>query len=290
MPVPSAFAHDLLPLLLDHVRQGRFQRSFAFVTGAAGLASMVEVAQEHYTGSFGQRVMVTPPLCCLILAVAGFGGAVFPAVAQAWLPWAALLLVADCAVGFGFHLRGVARKPGGWRRNVVTNLVMGPPILAPLVLSMASVFGLIAANLAPEQAASGPPSATLETIRLCCAAATGFYAALNGCEALYSHYKNRFSRRAQWTPIVLAPLLAVAAALDTALPGPLRLPLEVLSSLAILAGVTGAGFHLYGVIRRPGGLPQLFYNFIYGPPLFAPLLFAATGLLGLLATQIGYTP
>jgi hypothetical protein len=33
-------------------------------------------------------------------------------------------------------------------------------------------------------------------------------------------------------------------------------------------------------------LKKPLYNIVYGPPLFAPLLFAASGLLGLLASLL----
>jgi hypothetical protein len=37
-------------------------------------------------------------------------------------------------------------------------------------------------------------------------------------------------------------------------------------------------------VRRPGGRKTLLYNILYGPPLFAPLLFAACGVIGVLAS------
>jgi hypothetical protein len=40
------------------------------------------------------------------------------------------------------------------------------------------------------------------------------------------------------------------------------------------------------VFRRPGGSKKLLYNVIYGPPVFAPLLFAASGFLGVLASLL----
>jgi hypothetical protein len=52
-------------------------------------------------------------------------------------------------------------------------------------------------------------------------------------------------------------------------------------------GSVGCVYHARGIVRRPGGLSKPFYNLIYGPPLFAPLLFAACGFLGLLASLLG---
>lgn len=277
----------LADLAIDHIRTGRFERSLAFVTGAASLASTVEVAQEHYTGSYGNPVMYSPVACCVILAAAGFWGALDPWAARVVLPWASALLIAVSLTGFGFHLRGIARKPGGWTRNLVFNIVMGPPVFAPLVLSMNGLLGLAAARLAPENAVEALPADMLATLSKGFAIATILFALLNGFEALYSHYKSRFANAAQWTPIVLAPLLAVGGAAFLLAPDSCRSALLVVSLIAMVAGVIGMGFHARGVLRRPGGLRHGVYNFIYGPPLFAPLLFSATGMLGLLAALIG---
>ena len=40
----------------------------------------------------------------------------------------------------------------------------------------------------------------------------------------------------------------------------------------------GFFYHSRGVLRRPGGTKHLVYNIIYGPPIFAPLLFGAAGI------------
>jgi hypothetical protein len=40
------------------------------------------------------------------------------------------------------------------------------------------------------------------------------------------------------------------------------------------------------VTRKPGGLKKPLYNIMYGPPIFAPLLFAACGFVGLLASLL----
>ena len=57
-------------------------------------------------------------------------------------------------------------------------------------------------------------------------------------------------------------------------------------------GVAGIGFfyHARGIVRRPGGFKHLAYNILYGPPIFAPLLFGAAGGLGLLASLLRRSP
>ncbi len=65
-----------------------------------------------------------------------------------------------------------------------------------------------------------------------------------------------------------------------------RTLLPVVSVLALLDGGIGFLYHVRGVARRPGGLKKPFYNLVYGPPIFAPLLFAASGFLGVLASLL----
>ena len=57
--------------------------------------------------------------------------------------------LADGVIGFFFHIRGVARKPGGWRLPVV-NIVMGPPLFAPLLFGTSAYLGLMASYLRRE--------------------------------------------------------------------------------------------------------------------------------------------
>jgi len=63
-----------------------------------------------------------------------------------------------------------------------------------------------------------------------------------------------------------------------------RTLLPVMSLLAVANGAVGFFYHVRGLLRRPGGLKLPLYNLIYGPPIFAPLLFAAAGAMGLLAS------
>jgi hypothetical protein len=119
------------------------------------------------------------------------------------------------------------------------------------------------------------------------AAVAGISAFLSTAEALYSHYKNNFSyRKLQWSPLVLGPLLTAAGigTIWSKRAGRTLLPLA--SALALIDGTIGFYVHARGIVRRPGGLKLPLYNIIYGPPIFAPLLFAASGFMGLLASLL----
>src|SRR6201999_1550304 len=71
-------------------------------------------------------------------------------IATTWMRWLSYITLVDGAVGFCFHIRGVARKPGGWRMPV-TNVVMGPPLFAPLLFGTSAYLGVIASYLQREE-------------------------------------------------------------------------------------------------------------------------------------------
>ncbi|MEO7002632.1 MAG: hypothetical protein ABI068_12525 [Ktedonobacterales bacterium] len=300
-------------LVATYIREGRFQRSLAVVAGMASLLGGLEVAYEHYRGSYSQRVMYSPPILSLVLAGVGVWAAFSRRVARTLLPLASLALLLDGVVGFIFHIRGIARKPGGWRIPVF-NVIMGPPIFAPLLLGVSGLLGVIASLLRREDdpaamnAASAPPvrgrwlrwlprSARTELsavehearegrLQKWLAGATAVMALLNGVEALYSHYKNNFSYKVQWTPVLLSPLVIVAGIGAIWSKTIARTLLPITSLLALLNGAIGFFYHARGVKRRAGGLKHPIYNVLYGPPIFAPLLYAATGFLGVLASLL----
>lgn len=131
--------------VLSNVREGRLQRSLALVTAASALPLGIEIWFEHYRGSFGDKWMWTPIVLTPPLVAAGVGGAVSPRIARTALPAVSLLYAADGVVGVVTHIRGVMRKPGGFREPIY-NIVMGPPLLAPGSLVLVGAAGLLAAS------------------------------------------------------------------------------------------------------------------------------------------------
>lgn len=299
-------------VLDQHLREGRFQRSLAIIAGLSALLSGAEVLTEHYRGSYSQRVMYSPILLSPALLIAGVWGACNRRAARTVLPLVSVLTIADGVTGFLFHVRGIHRKPGGWSVPVF-NLIMGPPVLAPLLFALSGYLGLIATFLrrgddprTPSLPLAGRPASWLGRLprdlvqeggvwrqdvregrfQQHLAAAAAVSAVFSGFEALYSHYKNNFRYKAQWTPIPLTPLLFAAGI--GAIPSRTiaRTMLPLVSILALLDGAVGTFYHWRGMLRRPGGLKYPLYNLMYGPPAFAPLLFAASGFLGLLASLL----
>lgn len=297
----------------QHIREGRFQRSLAVVAGISAVLSGLEVTYQHYRSGFGQQVMYSPVILSPLLLVAGISAAVSRRAARVALPLLSLVTMIDAAVGFYFHIRGIARKPGGWRIPVV-NIVMGPPLLAPVLFGLSGYLGIIASFLRRED---DPATELLPGLpqprpvwlgwlprpsrargfvvgrdiregkfQRHLAAAAALTAICSGFEALYSHYKNNFTYWYEWTPIALTPLMAAAGFGTIWSRTVARTLLPVTSVLLLIDGTLGSYFHVRGVLRRPGGGKLIVYNVIYGPPIFAPLLFAASGFMGLLASLL----
>ena len=284
--------------VLRYIQQGAFQRSMSLLVFSTSVVSGMEVGYEHYRGSYSNPVMYTPVILSGVLSAAGIAGFFSRRLAKTFLRYTSYITLADGIIGFGFHIRGIARKPGGWRMPIV-NLVMGPPVFAPLLFGTSAYLGVIASYLQREEDL-GIRSKVIEMgtklrkpdfrddIRmgrfqkhLCVVTAIGTVA--SGAESWYSHYKDNFKFRVQWSPILLTPLLTGAALLSLKSKWAANTLLPVASALAMLDGVVGTGFHIRGILQRPGGVKKPLYNILYGPPIFAPMLFAACGLVGMLA-------
>lgn len=292
-------AEGLASLVVEHIRDGRFQRSLALVAAGSSFVSGLEVSYEHYKGSYSNPMMYTPVALSGVLTVAS-GAAVFSErAARTWMRWLSAITLADGIIGFGFHVRGINRKPGGWRVPIV-NIVMGPPIFAPLLFGTAAYLSLMASYLRRED----DPKLSNEELEQVSAqkysgwkrdlhegkfqkhlaVVSALWAAFSGCEAWYSHYKNNFQYKVQWTPLVLTPIQvgACVAAIKSERMATTLLP--AVSAVTTLDGAIGFFFHARGILRRPGGRKKWLYNILYGPPIFAPLLFSACGALGVLAS------
>jgi hypothetical protein len=279
------------------------------LTAGASIISGLEVAYEHYRGSYSRRVMYTPVILSAMLGGAAVAAVFSRRAARTVLRFTSVVTLADAGAGFYFHVRGIQRKPGGWRLPM-TNMIMGPPIFAPLLFGTAAYLGLIASFLQREDAPSDgdadkgsllarflPARERRELLseeqdiregrfQKQVAIVTAVSALLSGFEAYYSHYKNNFRYWAQWTPIILAPALAAAAIASIRSRRVARTALPLLSVAASADAAVGFYYHARGVVRRPGGTRHLLYNIMYGPPIFAPLLFGAAGMIGILASLL----
>lgn len=298
-----------LEIAVNHIREGRFQRSLSLMTAVTSVFSGLEVAYEHYRGSYSRRVMYTPVMLSILLTLAALAGFFNRRAARSVLRVVSAVTLLDACVGFYFHVRGIKRKPGGWRLPM-TNMIMGPPVFAPLLFGTSAYLGLVASflrressdldtktenhfffsKLLPARESRALLSAEQDIregrFQQQVAVVTGISALLSGFEAFYSHYKNNFQYWVQWTPIILAPALAGAAFVSTKSRTVATRVLPTLSALALTDSAVGFYYHGRGILRRPGGRKHLLFNIMYGPPIFAPLLFGAAGMLGILASLL----
>ena len=108
--------------VLANLRAGRMQKTLGLAAAAAA-----------------------PPL-----TVVGVAAAFSPRVARTALPAVSALFVLDGVAGLVTHVRGIHRRPGGFRETAY-NLVMGPPLLAPGALLAIGALGLLAPLMERER-------------------------------------------------------------------------------------------------------------------------------------------
>src|SRR3954465_5864408 len=120
-PLLAGAARAVVEEIVEHIEDGRFQRSLALVTAGSSLVSGLEVGYEHYKGSYSNPVMYTPLILSGLVSVASVGAVFDERMAQGPMRWISLVTLVDGVIGFGFHVRGIKRKPGGWKLPI-TNI------------------------------------------------------------------------------------------------------------------------------------------------------------------------
>ena len=135
---------------LCNLRRGRIQRALAAATAFSALPLGAEIYFEHFRGSFGDKWMWTPIALSPLLSVAGIAGVRSERAARTLLPVASALYCLDGLIGVYTHVRGVRKRPGGFREPLY-NIVMGPPLLAPGSLALVGAMGLVAAVSSRER-------------------------------------------------------------------------------------------------------------------------------------------
>jgi hypothetical protein len=104
-------------------------------------------------------------------------------------------------------------------------------------------------------------------------------------DSALEHYRGSFQNRAMY-----APLVASALCLATSLTASFERPRakrwrDAAYAGAAAVGAAGFGFHVYNILKRPGGLSWL--NLFYSAPIGAPGALILAGLLGVAAERIG---
>jgi hypothetical protein len=136
--------------IVRNVETGRFERSLSALTAVGALVTAAEIYFEHDSASFGNKMMWLPVALGPVGAAAGVAGFFSRRMAKTALPVASAAILANGLQGTYLHVRGVAQKPGGWK-NARYNIEMGPPVLAPLLVTIVGGMGLLAAILRREK-------------------------------------------------------------------------------------------------------------------------------------------
>jgi len=135
---------------VSNIEHGRFERSLSGLTALAATVTTAEVYLEHYKASFGNKMMWSPIIVTPPVIVAGIAGVFSKRWAKTALPAASAVYMLNGLVGEYYHARGVARKPGGWKLASY-NVPMGPPIMAPGLMSIVGALGVLASLLRRER-------------------------------------------------------------------------------------------------------------------------------------------
>jgi hypothetical protein len=136
--------------IVHNIETGHFERSLSALTAAGALVTAAEIFFEHDSASFGNKMMWLPVALGPVGAAAGIAGFFSRRMAKTALPVASAAILLNGLQGTYLHARGIAQKPGGWR-NPRYNIEMGPPLLAPLLVTVVGGMGILAAILRREQ-------------------------------------------------------------------------------------------------------------------------------------------
>ncbi len=136
--------------MVRNVETGRLERSLSALTAVGAIVTAGEIYFEHDKASFGNKWMWVPVVLGPVGAAAGVAGFFSQSAAKTLLPLVSLTIIANGMQGTYLHARGIGQKPGGWR-NLRYNLEMGPPLLAPLLVTMVGGMGVLAAILRREK-------------------------------------------------------------------------------------------------------------------------------------------
>jgi hypothetical protein len=143
-------AVGLAARMLWNVRHGRFERTLSLLTAGGAMITAAEIYLEHDRASFGNKMMWWPVVLGPLGAAAGVAGFRSDRAARTVLPLASAAIVANGLQGTYLHVRGIAQKPGGWSMARY-NVELGPPLFAPLLVTMVGGMGLVASVLRRER-------------------------------------------------------------------------------------------------------------------------------------------
>ena len=256
----------------------------ALITAGLTLLLLADAFAGHYRSGFAFRSQYAPFMTGGLVIVTAIAAVLKPEAqwANLSLRVAGWLAVISGVVGFVFHhYYGIVKKPGGYKW-LLHYLMYGAPQLAPLALAITGLLALVAANgLVNERSIAGVSLRTvlLSLVAIALAGAT--------VQAGILHYRGAFNNPLMYAPLTVPALAIVMSVWMIVGPSDIvSLTLTVLLWLTFLLGFVGLGMHLRGFGRQMGGLYVTVFNWLEGPPAFAPALFTGFAGVGLIATYL----
>jgi hypothetical protein len=108
-------------------------------------------------------------------------------------------------------------------------------------------------------------------------------------DSAIEHYRGSFHNRAMYVPLAVSALTLGGSLFGVADARPQKhLARDAVYASAAATALAGLGFHLYNILKRPGGWSWL--NLFYSAPIGAPMALALAGLLGRGAERVRETP
>lgn len=150
--------------------------------------------------------------------------------------------------------------------------------------AIATQAAALARRNVPPLAMSAPQQATVRAARRL-NNASGVLAFSVLADSAVEHYRGSFENPAMYTPLVVASLALAASAHGTAdKRRGAHLARDAVYGLSGATGLIGTGFHVYNILKRPGGFA--WQNLFYGAPIGAPMALLLSGLLGLYSERV----
>ena len=119
-----------------------FARLYMLLVALAFAGVGLQVLLFHWRAAFRRWTMYGPVLLAPVLVLAGVVGALKRDGALGWIVLAVFALgIVDGLIGIFEHLRGIARRIGGFS---LRNLMSGPPPLLPVAFMALALSGALA--------------------------------------------------------------------------------------------------------------------------------------------------
>jgi hypothetical protein len=119
-----------------------FARLYMLLVALAFVVIGVQVLLFHWRAGFRRLTMYGPILLAPVIVLAGVVGALQRDGVLGWIVLAVFVLgIVDGLVGIAEHLRGIARRVGGFS---LRNLMSGPPPLLPVAFMALALTGALA--------------------------------------------------------------------------------------------------------------------------------------------------